>query len=128
DVAHLVAWNETLAKAGARLYVRRRALMAELRPRAAAAFQRIGRTEGAAAYAYAPSRLEELDFETVSEEQLAAALMAALERRVERDLERGFTSAGPHADDLDLSLGGQSARAFASQGQARALVPAWKVA
>jgi len=128
SVSHLEAWNETLAKAGARLYVRRRALMAELGARAAAAFQRIGRTEGAASYSYAPSRLEELDFGAATEEQLAAALIAALERRVQRDLERGFTSAGPHSDDLELTLGGEAARAFASQGQARALVLAWKVA
>jgi DNA replication and repair protein RecF len=39
-----------------------------------------------------------------------------------------FTSVGPHADDLELSLGEHAARQFASQGQARALVLAWKVA
>ncbi len=128
SVAHLEAWNETLAKSGARLYVRRRALMAELMPRAVAAFEHIGRTEGAASYAYAASRLEGVDFVSATEEQLSAALVAALERRVQRDLERGYTSAGPHADDLEMTLGAQSARAYASQGQARALVLAWKVA
>lgn len=126
--AHLVAWDETLAKTGARLWIRRRALMAELAERAAGAFQRIGRTEGAASYAYAASRLDGLDFATASEEQLSAALQAALAARVQRDVERGHTSVGPHVDDLELHLGGQEARAYASQGQARALVLAWKVA
>lgn len=126
--SHLVAWDETLAKTGARLWVRRRALMEEVRERAAAAFQRIGRTPAPAVYAYAASRLDDVDFASATEEALSEALRAALEKRVQRDLERGHTSVGPHVDDLELSLGEQEARAFASQGQARAFVLAWKVA
>lgn len=37
-------------------------------------------------------------------------------------------AAGPHRDDLDLRVGGAPARTMASQGQARSLVLAWKVA
>ncbi|MBK7857387.1 MAG: DNA replication/repair protein RecF [Archangiaceae bacterium] len=125
--AHLVAWDETLAKTGARLWTRRRALMGELQARAVEAFQRIGRTESGASFSYAPAKVE-LDFAAASEEALAQALQAALAARALRDLERGHTSVGPHVDDLELGLGGQSARAFASQGQARAIVLAWKVA
>ncbi len=47
---------------------------------------------------------------------------------VRRDLERGHTSVGPHVDDLDVALGEHAARQYASQGQSRALVIAWKVA
>jgi DNA replication and repair protein RecF len=126
--SHLEAWDQTLAKTGARLWTRRRALMGELAERATAAFARIGRTEAPARYFYAPARLEGLDVATASEEALHAALAQALAARVQRDLERGHTSVGPHVDDLDLSLGEQEARAYASQGQARALVLAWKVA
>jgi DNA replication and repair protein RecF len=126
--AHLEAWDETLAKTGARLWVRRRALMGELRERARAAFERIGRTAAPASYSYAASRLEGVDFAAASEEELSVALKAALAARVPRDLDRGHTSVGPHVDDLELQLGEQEAKAYASQGQARALVLAWKVA
>jgi DNA replication and repair protein RecF len=126
--AHLTVWDATLAKTGARLWVRRRELMAELAERASQAFSRIGRTEHPARYTYAPSKLEELDFARATEGDLEAVLAQALASRVQRDLERGHTSVGPHVDDLDLSLGDQEARAYASQGQARALVLAWKVA
>jgi DNA replication and repair protein RecF len=126
--AHLVAWDETLSRTGARLWVRRRALMHELAARAAAAFQRIGATEAPAAFSYAAARLEAVQFASATEEELAAALQSALAARVQRDLERGHTSVGPHVDDLELTLGGQPGRSFASQGQARALVLAWKVA
>jgi DNA replication and repair protein RecF len=59
---------------------------------------------------------------------IAAALLEALRRRAQRDRERGFTSVGPHSDDLELRLAGRAARAFASQGQQRALVLALKIA
>jgi DNA replication and repair protein RecF len=35
---------------------------------------------------------------------------------------------GPHADRLDFELFGRQARAFASQGQQRAMILAWKIA
>ena len=44
-----------------------------------------------------------------------------------RDRERGFTSVGPHADDLAISIADKPARSFASQGQARAVILAFKI-
>jgi DNA replication and repair protein RecF len=61
------------------------------------------------------------------EDALAEALLRAMRRRLPRDRERGYTSVGPHADDLSLSLGDRAARLFASQGQARAVVLAFKI-
>lgn len=127
-LAHLSAWDATLAKVGARLWVRRRALMGELAQGVVEAFSRIGRTEAPAQVTYEPERLEGVDFAQASEADLAQALGAALDARLQRDWERGFTSVGPHVDDVELKLGEHSARAYASQGQSRALVLAWKVA
>jgi DNA replication and repair protein RecF len=62
------------------------------------------------------------------EEELAARLDATLAARLERDRDRGYTSAGPHVDDLVLALDGKGARLFGSQGQQRALVLALKIA
>ncbi len=127
--AHLAAWDTTLARMGARLWARRRALLGELTERAHTAFSRIGRTEVPAAFSYVPSHVDfGAAFATASENELAEALTRHLDQRLPRDAERGFTSVGPHADDLDIALGDHSARQFASQGQARALVLAWKVA
>jgi len=126
--AYLAAFDDALVRAGARLWVRRRALMTELSPRAEKAFAAIGRADQPARYTYAPSHLGPLPFDTATEGELAAAFAAELGRRLERDLERGFTSVGPHADDLGLHLGERPARAFASQGQQRAFVLGWKIA
>jgi DNA replication and repair protein RecF len=35
---------------------------------------------------------------------------------------------GPHRDDLEFCISGKAARAYASQGQSRSLVLAWKLA
>jgi DNA replication and repair protein RecF len=120
------SFREPLVRAGARLLRRRRDLLAELAPRVRAAFARIsgeGAPEARLAYRGAASiRVEG------TEEELAARLDEALATRLERDRQRGFTSAGPHSDDLVLALDGHGARSFGSQGQQRALVLALKIA
>jgi DNA replication and repair protein RecF len=63
-----------------------------------------------------------------TEDELADRLAGLLAARLERDRERGYTSAGPHMDDLVLALDGRGARLFGSQGQQRALVLALKIA
>ena len=42
-----------------------------------------------------------------------------LDARLERDLERGTTSLGPHLDDVVLVAGGRELRSFGSQGEQR---------
>lgn len=126
--AHLAAWDATLSRAGARLWSRRRALLGELTARVQTAFENIGCTALPVSFDYVPAHLTGLTFATASEGDLAHALAMALQSRLPRDAERGFTSVGPQADDLEFALGEHSARHYASQGQARALVLAWKVA
>jgi DNA replication and repair protein RecF len=115
-----------LARAGGRLLVRRMALLGELAPRVEAAFREISGPEAPGAtleYRAAAGVKPE-----GTEEEVVGRLEAALEARLERDQERGFTSVGPHADDAALALGGKGARFYGSQGQQRALVLALKIA
>jgi len=121
----LEAYDERLAAAGAVVVRERRALLAALRERFRQAFAAIGRmtVDADLAYACSPEVAAAADDPAV-----AAALLAGLERRRERDLARGYTSVGPHADDLRVDLGGRAAAAHASQGQIRALVLALKTA
>jgi DNA replication and repair protein RecF len=126
---YLDAFDQTLSTAGARVWIRRRALLAELAPRAQAACGRIGGAQLEGSYVYSCAGLAEPSlWESADEVTLSDALREALSNRLERDRDRGFTSVGPHADDLILFLGDKAARAYASQGQQRAMVLAWKVA
>ena len=47
---------------------------------------------------------------------------AALEARLERDLERGVTGLGPHLDDITIRSGDRELRSFGSQGEQRLAV------
>jgi DNA replication and repair protein RecF len=50
---------------------------------------------------------------------VSAAIAAALEQKRTLDIRRGITHAGPHRDDLTLTLDGRELRAFGSAGQQR---------
>ncbi len=115
-----------LVHAAARLLARRHALVAELGPRLAAAFAEISGAAGPRArLAYRPACGMP---DAGDEAALAARLAEILELRLVRDRDKGYTSAGPHMDDLVLALDGRGARAYGSQGQQRALVLALKIA
>lgn len=60
--------------------------------------------------------------------QSAEDLAQALRNSRRDDIYSGHTSAGPHRDDLEITIDGQSARAFGSQGQKRSAVLALKLA
>src|SRR4029077_20012215 len=45
--------------------------------------------------------------------------VGALEQRLDRDIERGVTSLGPHLDDIVLAAGTRELRSFGSQGEQR---------
>jgi DNA replication and repair protein RecF len=54
-----------------------------------------------------------------TDEELRAALSGALARGRAHDARRGVTHAGPHRDDLSLTLAGRSLRVVGSAGQQR---------
>jgi DNA replication and repair protein RecF len=126
EPALLESFDEPLSRLGARLRARREAVLAEMRPHAAKAFAEVARGEADLRLDYLAAGRDSDDLGEPSE-SLQERLLAALRRRVHRDGERGYTSIGPHADDLGLFLGDRSARLYASQGQARAIVLAFKI-
>jgi DNA replication and repair protein RecF len=125
------AFEEPLARLGARLRLRREQLLDELRGHAARAFAEVARGEQPLQLVYQAAGRESdglgAEASLRGEAELAGRLLTALRRRLPRDRERGYTSVGPHADDLSLSLGERAARLFASQGQTRAVVLAFKI-
>ena len=118
--AMLPVYDAQLAPLAVAVAAARSSLVAELLPRFAAGFESITRTGLTVA-----ARLETAP-ELVAGD--AQAVLAGLERDRARDVARGSTTLGPHRDDLSFQLSGQPAAHFASQGQLRALVLAWKIA
>jgi DNA replication and repair protein RecF len=55
-------------------------------------------------------------------------LLAALSARRDAELERGICLVGPHRDDLELRLGDQPAKGFASHGESWSFAVALQLA
>lgn len=123
----LAVYDQRLSELGARRVHRRARLLAELAPKLRAAFAAITRGDLAAEARYASSWLG-ADAALDDEAALVARLASALASARPADLARAVTTVGPHRDDLELTLDDRAAGSFASQGQLRALVLAWKIA
>ena len=61
----------------------------------------------------------ELRYRPRSRAESAQELAAELAERIDSDLERGFTTHGPHRDDVALLRDGRELRAYGSQGEQR---------
>ena len=113
----ITAYDELLAASGVVIGQARATLVEELSPRVAALFEEISHDGPGLTLTYEPRVTPDV-----------ALLRAALERALDKDLARGFTADGPHADDLVFRLRETKARRYASQGQHRAMVLSLKVA
>ena len=60
-----------------------------------------------------------MSYRARSAAQSAAQLAGEIAERLDTDLSRGYTTHGPHRDDLVISRDGRELRAFGSQGQQR---------
>jgi DNA replication and repair protein RecF len=129
----LDTYDHGLAEVGARIWARRVELVELLRDGFAAAFTQIhardalasGQFESGLRYV---ARVPEPTRSPVGLVERRHALASALREHRRRDEAARRTSVGPHLDDLEVTLDGTVAGDFASQGQARALVLAFKIA
>lgn len=62
------------------------------------------------------------------EEEIALSLKRRLANNYDKDLRLGFTTVGPHRDDLVVTISGADAKSYASQGQMRTSALALKLA
>lgn len=122
----LDVWDGHLAAHGAQLMAARLELVNELAPEVEKAYQLLAPASRAATIGYRSGI--ELDSSAEDVEFLEAALLAALARRRDAELERGMCLVGPHRDDLELRLGDQPAKGFASHGESWSMALALRLA
>lgn len=111
----LDVWDSRLAEHGAQLMAARIDLVNELTPEVEKAYQLLAPGSRAAFVTYRSSLGPEAT--GGDREFLEAGLLAALAARRDAELERGMCLVGPHRDDLELWLGDQPAKGFASHGE-----------
>ena len=121
-MATLDVWDAHLARAGAELLVAREHLVTSLRPHVENAYAAVaGDGRGPAGIAYKRSfEGTALADDTPFSERLRAAdgaLRSALAEVRDSELDRGVCLAGPHRDELELSVRDLPARGYASHGE-----------
>ena len=104
----LTSWNVTLAEAGVQLAADRAAASLRIEDAFARHAGELGMT-GQAAVAY----------RSRSDACTAQQLASDLAEKLAVDLARGYTTHGPHRDDLLLTRDGRDLRSFGSQGEQR---------
>jgi DNA replication and repair protein RecF len=126
DYRTLEVWDEHLAQHGAELLAGRLALISALAPVAAKAYDAVAPGAGSLEVTYRHSLTAD---ETLAPDRdvLAAALLATLADLRGQEIERGITLAGPHRDDVVLTLGGLPAKGYASHGESWSVALALKL-
>lgn len=116
----LDSWDEALVEKGASIVAERATVVERATDRFAQVAARVAGGRPAASYglAYRPS--VPVEPEDASDPQVVAEAFAeALGSRLERDRARGWTTVGPHRDEVEIRMGGRSLARFGSQGERR---------
>ena len=115
-------WDHTLAAASARLTAARMHYVRRLNPIACEIYSGLSLGRESFAVAWDTPIAEG----TLAE--MAAQWLEAYRQARRADLAVGFSTVGPHREDLTVTIQGQIARAYGSQGQQRSAVLALKLA
>lgn len=116
----LPVWDEQLCKYAAIIVKKRAEFVEKLAPYAKDYHAFL--TDGGEELVIKPDRVYEGE-----ESEISKKLLTRLENNYEKDLRLGFTTVGPHRDDLEVTIGGVDAKAYASQGQTRTAALALKL-
>jgi len=116
----LFVWDIALSEHGAAISEARHALTVELNEHLSELYSDLAHKKQTLEVGY----LTSLNHDSDTRSQLLARLRA----RHEQDVVRGFTSVGPHRDDIVFTLNGKDAQTSASRGEIRSIILSLKFA
>lgn len=119
----LYVWNQNLAKTGAKIIYQRLKYTEALSPYLKEIFSGLSSGTEEIELKYSSSQDYETDIDNIEKK-----LLSALENSKMHDILNKTTTAGPHRDDIEVLINGNSARTYGSQGQQRSCVLAIKLA
>lgn len=120
-------WDERLVVLGAQVIAERIKYIEKLSPRVSEIYKGISKDREKIDLKYMASGLD-ADLHHLRDDEIEELLRASLKKSRQTDLRAGFTTVGPHRDDVDITLDGLSARTYGSQGQQRSVVLSLKLA
>ena len=125
----LEPWDVQIIEFGGSLRRQRLEVLLEFQPLLTNYYARFSTGREALKLAYSGTTDVTLDTGTLpSREELCAELREELDQGRERERLSGHTLCGPHRDVISFELNGEPAETFASQGQRKSLLIAWKMA
>jgi len=107
-------WNEQLAEKGSKIIFKRQSFIKKLDVISKGIHESIteGKENLSIKYNTSINNLENYD-------KIKGELLDKLNQNLALDLKRGYTSVGPHRDDIDIEINHINIKAFGSQGQQR---------
>lgn len=114
----LFAWNIRLSELGSWLVRERQQLIELINQDISPIYQALSQSSATVELQYQSS----CDIDNYS-----SSLLKQLDKHLHKDIERGFTSHGPHREDMRVELRQQAAQAAASRGEIRTVVLGLKV-
>ena len=117
----LPVWDEQLCKYASTIVKKRVEFLDKLAPYAKEVHAYL--TDGAEELILRPERKYEGE-----EAEIAQTLARRLANNYEKDMRLGYTTVGPHRDDIEVLINGIDAKSYASQGQQRTSALSLKLA
>jgi len=114
----LFAWNVRLSELGAKIVQARQELIDEINKGISASYGKIARHKSNVELKY------DCQFPA---ESYASRMLSKLEKNTGLDLSRGFTSSGPHREDIVFFLDSRPVNSTASRGETRSLLLSLKL-
>lgn len=115
----LFVWNLRLSELGGAIATARLELVTDIAKQLPELYAKISKDKNTKVSIEYVSKLPTKSYET--------ALLHALEKHLDQDLIRGFTTYGPHRDDFVVYFNGRPAQEVASRGETRTVLLALKI-
>lgn len=119
DKAQIFPWNVRLSELAGNIVKARVGLIETLNKTAPALYKEINQVKTNVALTY-ETNLSLDNYET--------GLLKVLESNIDNDRMRGFTSSGPHREDMEVTLNGHPVQEVASRGETRSIILSLKIA
>jgi DNA replication and repair protein RecF len=113
DDAQLDAFEEEMAKYGSAIFQRRQEFLGLMAPLFAGFCMEISGKKETGSLEYRPS----IQCDSTTQNDWKNVFFIGLKNARKRDIQNGFSSVGPHRDDIMFCVNGKDARVFASLGQ-----------
>ncbi|GAC1387336.1 MAG: DNA replication/repair protein RecF [Candidatus Saccharimonadales bacterium] len=114
----LFSWNIRLSELGGQLAVGRLRLINEMNLKLSVIYSNLSQKKATVSIHYQSN---------IASDQYSSDLLYKLERSHDQDFTRGYTTFGPHRDDMSVTLNGYQVQDTASRGEIRTILLAFKL-